>query len=140
MGATKIHAVEVNGKQYVDMGGTGLIESTSSSSMVDGFKPETLFGSVASYASQMTVVGDENKNGVATTHLTAPASLLASAAAPLGSAFGLTDGTWTMDVWIAKDGGYAVSYVIAGKGASSSLSMSMDLSNVNAPANVVKGP
>jgi hypothetical protein len=139
---TAMRIVEVGGKQYVDIGTGTLIPSTdsSSSSMVDSFMPDKMFGSIASVASMMKVVGDETKNGIATTHLTASPELLATQGAALGGAFGLTDGTWTMDVWVAKDGGYAVSYALAGKGSSGEMSMSMDLSHVNDPSNVVKGP
>jgi hypothetical protein len=139
MGPLKVHSVEVNGKQYVDMG-SGLAEGSGQANMASSFSPEKLFGPLGSYASQMTVVGDETKNGIATTHLTAPASMLSTAAAPLGSAFGLDNGDWTMDVWVAKDGGYAVSYVMTGKNSTANLSMSMDLSDINSPNNVVKAP
>ncbi len=136
------HVVEVGGKQYVDIG-TGLIPSTdpSQSSMVDSLSPEKMFGSFGSFASQMQVVGDETKNGVATTHLKAGSDILSTLGSTLGSTFGIPDGNWTMDVWVAKDGGYAVSWVMKGTGAGGAeAGISLDLTNVNDPANTVKGP
>ena len=141
-GAPAFHVVEVGGKQYVDIG-TGLIPSTdpSQSSMVDSLSPEKMFGSFGSFASQMQVVGDETKNGVATTHLKAGSDILATLGSSLGSTFGIPDGNWTMDVWVAKDGGYAVSWVMKGTGTGGAeAGISLDLTNVNDPANTVKGP
>ncbi len=65
----KFHIIEYNGKTWLDMG-TGFIasEDSSSSSMVDSLSPETLAASFMGASSGMKTVGDETKNGVATTH------------------------------------------------------------------------
>ncbi len=137
----QMRIVEVKGKSYVDLGG-GLTESTdaSQSSVADSLSPDKLLGSVAPYLSQMKSVGDEQKNGVSTTHYQADAATLATAAAGL-EALGLANATWSWDVWVAKEGGYAVSYVMKGAGSDSSeLSIALDVSDVNSASNVVTGP
>ena len=138
--ALEMRIVEVGGKTYVDMGG-GLTEGgASQSSLVSSFSPDKLLGGFSTYTPQMQVVGDETKNGVATTHLTATPALMAAAAASLSS-LGLDDATWSWDVWIAKDGGYAVSYVMEGRGAGdASMAISLDLTDANSPSNVVQAP
>jgi hypothetical protein len=137
-----MRVVEVNGKTWVDLGGGTLTESTdsSSSSMVDSFSPDKLLGSTAGYIGQMQTVGDETKNGIAATHYKADDKTLAAAAAGLAM-FGLTNPKWSWDVWIAKDGGYVISYSMSGTGdAGSSMTMSLDITDVNSPSNVVETP
>ena len=141
LGAIKMHIIEVGGKSYNDISGT-MTEGTdpSSTSLADSFSPDKLFGGFSRYISQMKTVGDEQKNGVAATHLQADASTLTDAASAL-ALLGIANGTWSWDLWIAKDGGYAVSYVLSGTGAdSSNFSMSMDLSDVNSASNKVTAP
>ena len=138
--AMTMRVVEVGGKSYVDLG-SGLVESTTSqTSMVESLSPGKMFGSLDQYASGMQVVGDEQKNGVDAVHLKASPDVIASASASLSS-LGLTNAAWTWDMWVAKTGGYAVSYVMKGTGdGDASMSISMDLTDVNSPSNVVKGP
>jgi hypothetical protein len=134
--------VEVNGKTYTDFGTGTLTESTDSSqaSMAASLSPEKLLGSLTSYLTLMQPVGDEQKNGVATTHYQGDDKTFA-AAAPALAMLGLKDAKWTWDVWIAKEGGYAVSYAMNGSGSdNASMSVTMDVSDVNSPSNVVKGP
>ncbi len=133
--------VEVGGKQYVDLG-SGLTESTDGgeSSLADSLSPATLLGGMGSYIAQMKSVGDEQKNGIATAHYQADQTVLGEAASSLAM-LGLADAKWSWDVWIAKEGGYAVSYALHGTGTdNSTFSMSVDISDVNSPSNVVKGP
>ncbi|MEW6224876.1 MAG: LppX_LprAFG lipoprotein [Chloroflexota bacterium] len=138
--ALEMRIVEIGGKTYVDMGG-GLTEGgASQSSLVSSFSPDKLLGGFSTYTPRMQVVGDETKNGVATTHLTATPELMAEAASSLSS-LGLDDATWSWDVWIAKDGGYAVSYVMEGRGTGdASMAISMDLTDANSPSNIVEAP
>ena len=140
--STGMRIVEVNGKTWVDLGMGTLTPSTdtSSSSMVDSFSPDKLLGSMAGYISGMKVIGDETKNGIAGTHYQADDQTLASAAAGLAM-FGLTNPKWSWDVWIAKDGGYVVSYTMNGNGdGGSTMTMSLDITDVNSPSNVVETP
>jgi hypothetical protein len=134
--------VEVGGKSYVDLGTGTLTESTDSSqsSLADSLSPEKLLGGMSSYMSGMKSVGDEQKNGIAATHYQADEATLAAASASL-SMMGLVEAKWSWDVWVAKEGGYAVGYILKGTGKDgASFSMSIDISDVNSPSNVVKGP
>jgi len=140
--AMTVRIVEINGKQYVDLGTGTLTPSTDTSqtSLLDSMSPQKMLGGFSSYIGQMKTVGDEQKNGIATTHLQATPELLATAGSSL-SMLGLTGATWTWDVWLAKDGGYAVSYAMGGTGTDgATMSITLDLSDVNSPSNVVKGP
>lgn len=137
-----LRMVEVNGKSYVDMGTGTLTESTDSSqtSMADSLAPDKLLGETASYLKDMKSVGDEQKNGIATSHYHADDTVLKEAATGL-SMLGLTNATWNWDVWTAKDGGYVVSYQLKGTDSTGAeLSMTLDISDVNSSSNVVKGP
>ena len=135
------HVIEKGGKTWSDATGSMTLQTDpSSTSMVDSLSPEKLLGGLGSYTSQMKTVGDEQKNGVATTHLQADQATLTAATASL-ALLGLTNATWTWDIWVAKDGGYAVSYIMKGTGdAGASMSISLDLSDVNSSSNVVTTP
>lgn len=142
VGAMKMRILEVNGKQYTDLGGGTLTESTDTSgtSMADSLSPEKMLGGASSYMDQMQKIGDESKNGVETTHYKADDKVLSSAATYL-DLLGLKDAKWNWEIWVAKQGGYIVSYVMTGTGSDSSeMTLSLDISDVNSPANVVKAP
>ncbi len=131
--------IEIGGKTYVNLGGAWT-ESTDSSqaSMADNFAPEKMFGSYITdqTASGYNLVGEEQKNGVATMHFSADASVMNE----YSSLLGVEGGTWSADVWIAKTGGYPVSVKVLNTGGSSAFEFSMDITNVNDPANKVVAP
>jgi hypothetical protein len=135
-----MEVIEVGGKTYTNIGVGGWIQSkdSSASSTADSLSPEKMLGAYVSpdMASGYKSVGDEQKNGVATSHFTADSSAMAE----YGSLVGVTGGTWTADVWIAKDGGYPVSVKIGVTGGSSDFEFSMDITNVNDPANKITAP
>jgi hypothetical protein len=85
----------------------------------------------------LTPVGEEAKNGVETIHYTASGEELG---AMIGSSLGLPDSEWTVDFWVAKDGGYAVSYSVVGEGSGGSFEMTLDVTDINNPANAVEPP
>ncbi len=125
----------VGDKAYVSLGPDVWMETsaTDAQSTVDTFKPEKFMSSLGSL-DNMQAVGDETKNGIATTHYKgeAPASM--------GSMFGLPTGTWTMEAWVAKDGGYLVSSSIVGESADGKFTMSVDISDLDSPSNSVEAP
>jgi len=125
----------VGDKGYVSLGPDAWMETAAddAQSTVDSFKPENFmsgFGSVDS----MQVVGDETRNGISATHYKgdAPASV--------GSMFGLPSGTWTMEAWIAKEGGYLVSSAVTGEATDGKFTMSVDISDLDSPDNKVEAP
>jgi len=125
----------VDGKAYVSLGPDSWIETDASDaqSTVESFKPETFMAGFSSVPN-MKAVGDEDKNGVPTTHYKgdAPPSV--------GSMFGLPTGTWTIDVWVAKEGGYLVSSVLTGESSDGKFTMSLDVSDFDSPDNKVEAP
>jgi len=122
-------------KAYVSLGPDAWMETSAADaqSTVDSFKPEKFMASFGSL-DNMKPVGDETKNGIATTHYKgeAPASM--------GSMFGLPTGTWTMEAWVAKDGGYLVSSALVGEAADGKFTMSVDITDLDSPANTVEAP
>ena len=135
-----MEVIEVDGNTYVNLGSGSWVKSTDSSqtSVADSLSPEKMFGSYITdqTASGYHVVGDEQKNGVQAVHYTADANLMSE----YGSMLGVEGGTWTADVWIAKDGGYPVSVKLQVTGGSEDFLFSMDITNVNDPANKIVAP
>ena len=125
----------LNDKAYVSLGPDLWMETDANDaqSTVDSFKPEnfmTGFGSVQN----MQNAGDEDKNGIATTHWTGEAP------ATVGSMFGLPTGTWTMEAWIARDGGYLISSAVTGEATDGKFTMSVDITDLDSSDNTVEAP
>lgn len=111
---------------------------------IDAFSPQRVFGqSFDQYLSGMHQVGQEQKNGVVTIHLQADAQSLDALARAVGGGTGVP-GTWKMDLWVARDGGYVVSAVTSGSyqvnGAPATMLVQLDISGINDPANRVVAP
>jgi hypothetical protein len=129
----------VDNMSYVNLGGDQWMGSpvTDMDSEMSSYKPENLLGGFSSM-SGLSAVGDETKNGIATTHYKGEDT------SGLASTFGLPDGSWTTDVWIAKDGGYVVSESVlasAKAGAEAgTFTMTIDLTKANDPSLKVEKP
>jgi hypothetical protein len=135
------HIIQIGGFDYLDMGTGSFIKSaSSSSSMADAFSPSKMFSQYVgvSGASGYNKVGSETKNGVDTDHYQASASALTGYA----SLAGVANATWTVDVWIAKAGGYPVSLAMVAKAGDNSVAYEIlfDITNVNDPANTITAP
>ena len=162
----KFHIIEIGGADYQDAEGDGSFiqlggdngggddsgtptdtpaasdsASPDNSGLVSTFAPEEMFdsgvvgsGSGGAY----TLAGTETKNGVQTNHCTADQIALES----YGSTLGVTDATWTADVWLASDTGYPVSVALVAKAKDGSLPFEIliDLTNVNDASNKVAAP
>jgi hypothetical protein len=144
-GSMDFRMIQVGDKSWMNLGDSWT-ETTdpSQSNLLDSLSPEKLFGSsVGSFASGMTAVGDETKNGIACTHMRAGAEALAGMNAVMASSFGVA-GTWVVEYWVAKEGGYLVSAMMKGTGTNegkpSETSISIDLRDLDNPANVVNAP
>ncbi len=127
----------IGDKAWVSLG-TGWIETPAEDAQktIDSLAPEKMLGSFSGLTG-LTPVGEETKNGVETVHYTASGEELG---AMMGSSLGLPDAEWTVDFWVAKDGGYAVSYAIVGTGSNGSFEMTLDVTEINNPANAVEPP
>lgn len=138
----------VGDKAWMDLGGiaqplpAGMMGSVEQS--FGAFSPQKMFGQTfEQYLSGMKQVGEEQKNGVATLHLQADAQTLDAVAKTFGDTSG-APGNWSMDLWVARDGGYMVSAVTRGSydvnGTQTSTVVSIDILGVNDPANKVVAP
>jgi hypothetical protein len=92
------------------------------------FDPLLLVGAADAWSSGWALVGTEDKNGVQARHLHVDATTLGAAVA------GFPPGA-TVDIWVAE-AGYLVAWETTGLGADSSI----QISNVNDPANKVEAP
>jgi hypothetical protein len=137
-----LHLIELGGYDYMDMGNTGAFLRTTvqSPSLVDALSPAQMFSPMISdsTASGYNRVGSETKNGIAADHYQASATALAE----YGSIAGISNVTWTADIWVATDGGYAVGIAIVAKAADNSVAYEIvfDISKVNDPGNKVTAP
>jgi hypothetical protein len=99
--------------------------------LMDGFRPEKMFALYfGPVAADNTTVGDEERNGVETTHYRGGedvAELLGSIAGVLGA--------WSSDIWIARDGGYLVASEAGVQGSDAngggSFTIKVDIKDVN---------
>lgn len=149
-----VHVISVAGFDYLDVGLTGQFTKSKSGgtsepsggggsgvggpSLADSLSPAAVCSSV-DLSSGFENVGSEKKNGVESDHYQATPSSLAQYASTLG----ITDANWTGDVWIARDGGYPVSFSIVAKdGATNAVvyQVAFDLSHINDSANSVTAP
>jgi len=136
------HMVEIGGFDYLDMTGTGTFYKTAatSSSLADAFSPATMFSGLvgSSSSSGYGKVGSGSKNGVAADHYQASTEALAAYA----STQGISDATWSSDVWIAQNGGYPVSMSIIATAADKTIvyEIKFDITNVNDQSNKVTAP
>jgi hypothetical protein len=105
-----------------------LVESLSPSELLGGLQTEDF--------RSLPAVGEEEKNGVATTHYHADGSNPEFAAN-----FGPDGET---DVWIANDGGYLVSMTVTGTtdvdGVATDIEMAIDLSRIDDPTIDIQAP
>jgi hypothetical protein len=125
----------VDGKAYVSLGPDAWMETSAedAQSTVDAFKPEKFMASFGSLDT-MQPVGEETKNGVVCTHYKGEAP------ATMGAMFGLPSGTWTMEAWVAKEGGYLISSALVGEATDGKFTMSVDISDLDSPSNTVEAP
>jgi hypothetical protein len=125
----------VDGKAYVSLGPDAWMETSAedAQSTVEAFKPEKFMASLGSLDT-MKPVGDETRNGVACTHYQGEAP------ATMGAMFGLPSGTWTMEAWVAKEGGYLISSALVGEATDGKFTMSVDISDLDSPDNTVEAP
>lgn len=138
----ELSVIVVGDDAWVDVGtGTYLEQPGGAATFgasVEGFAPEALLQSTAGNdLSGMTEIGEETKNGVATTHYRVEASSNPDLAEEIGE-----DGVF--DIWIAKDGGFLVSMTMSGEvdadGVRTPMEMSLDISRLNDPAINITAP
>ncbi len=136
-GADATHIVAIGDKAWIGQGSGPLTPAPAEmiGPMLGLFDPAILLGAFANagLASASQGLGTETKNGVNSHHYKADASLLG------GGTLGLPAGS-TIEFWTAVDGGYLVSYVATGFSGVAGGDMTINVTNVNDPANKVKAP
>lgn len=108
--------------------------------LMDSFRPEKLFALYfVPIGTDTTTVGDEDRNGVGTTHYKGGEQV----GAILGSIAGI-QGSWTSDVWIARDGGYLVASEAGVQGSDAngggSFSLDVNITDIESADNKVVAP
>ena len=104
------------------------------------FRPEQMFSLYfAPIGTDNERVGDEDKNGVPTTHYRGGEAV----GAILGAIAGV-QGSWTSDVWIARDGGYLVASEAGVQGSDAngggSFSLIVNITDIESTDNVIEPP
>lgn len=137
-GGTQI--VVIGDQQYMSSDGTTWTAAGTSASAFTSMLPTQLYGTwFDAFASGYKPAGDDTQNGVACIHYKGDTSL-----SGMYSTIAGVQGTFTSDLWVAKDGGYPVKGVLAysatsgGKGGT--FGYSLDVTHVNDAANVVAQP
>jgi hypothetical protein len=142
LGGSEVSFIIIGDDAWISTGDGNYIQTPGGASMfsqfTDGLAPESLLGMVPPSAlTGMAQVGQEDKNGVATTHYRVSGADNPQVAEGLGA-------DSTIDVWIADDGGYMVGMVLDGtmdvSGTSTPIQMSMDISRINDESIEIEAP
>ena len=142
LGMLQILVIGDKGWTSFDNGSTWTVSTdyTSSSDSLKSMLPSSLYGSdFDTNATQFSVKGDENKNGVDCIHYQGNTNFGAA-----GAALGV-NATFKADLWVAKNGNYPVSGFYGWSGSSGAESgswgYSFDVTHVNdASANAITAP
>lgn len=115
-------------------------QATFMTAVIDAFRPEQMFSTYfAPVGADNSRVGDEEKNGIASTHYRGGESV----GLILGAIAGV-QGSWASDIWIARDGGYLVSSTAGVEAATASgggsFQIQVDITDVESPDNRVEPP
>lgn len=131
-GGTRV--VVIGDKAWMAQGGGALtaVPASTANTMFAAFDPALLVGAFSGggFAASSTSVGAEQKNGVSAQHYRIDST------SPLGALASLAPGA-TVDVWIA-DKGFLVA--LETKGVSADGDLSIQVTNVDDPANKVETP
>jgi hypothetical protein len=135
--------IVVGGDAWLDLGGGNTVPvpggAQDAEQQFEALSPDKLFASVSGSLQGVEEVGEEQRNGVATTRYEADEATKAELAEQFES-----DSDVSMDVWVAKEGGYLVGFEMAGTsgtgGAAKPFGLKMDISNLDDPANVIERP
>ena len=142
LGGSAISFILIGPDAWISTGNGTFIPTPGGASMfsqfTEGLAPGTLLGMVPPTAlTGMTQVGQEEKNGVASTHYRVTGAESPQVAEGLGA-------DSVIDVWIADDGGYMVGMVLDGtmdvSGTATPIQMSMDISRINDETIAIEAP
>lgn len=137
-----LNIIVVGDEAWIDPGTGAYIKSPGGAadfeSMFLALSPAVLVAEFSGAQAGILKVGDEDRNGVPTEHFRLDASESPEAAL----AAGIGDGIF--ELWVARDGGYLVAMRFDGtydvNGTATAVAMSIDVSDINNPANVIDVP
>ena len=136
----RLDAVVIGDEAWLRPGGERWIQSPGGAADFDAaftaLSPIELASGFESLASAILKIGPETKNGIRATHFQAASDEDAAQAAGLS--------TGSADLWLAEDGGYLVALAVDGTwdidGTATPMTLRIDVSHVNDPANEVAPP
>jgi hypothetical protein len=141
-GGSGVSFVVIGPDAWISTGDGNYIKAPGGAAMFGSLEqslaPGTLLGSVPTESLQnLPAVGQEEKNGVATTHYHVTGADSSQVALGLGP-------DSVVDVWIADDGGYIVSMAMEGtvpvNGTDTPVTMSIDISRINDESIAIEEP
>jgi hypothetical protein len=137
--SSKIGYRIIGDKAYMNLGGDSWMAAPAdeAATTIDSLKPDKMLKGYAT--SDMSKVGEEDKNGIPSVHYQSTKD------PGVGSMLGLPTATWTIDTWLAKDGGFPVSALIVAEGKNDageagSFSVSVDVTSINDPNLKIEAP
>jgi hypothetical protein len=137
--STEIGYRIIGDKAYMNLGGTSWMAASAddAAAAIDSLKPDKLLKGYAT--ADMGWVGEEDKNGIPSVHWRSTAD------PGIGGMLGLPTATWTIDTWLAKEGGFPVSSSIVAEGKNDAgeagkFSISVDVTGVNDPKLKIEAP
>ena len=141
-GGSAVSFVVIGPDAWISTGDGNFIKAPGGAAMFGSLEqalaPGTLLGSIPTNSLQnLPAVGQEEKNGVATTHYHVTGADAPQVAEGLGP-------DSVVDLWIADDGGYIVSMAIDGAvpvdGTDTPVTMSIDISRINDATIAIEEP
>lgn len=132
--------IVIGTQEWMSSDGTTWMSAGTAVSAFDAYLPGKLYGTwFDAYSTGYQAAGEETQNSVACIHYKGNSSL-----GNMYSAIAGVNGTFTADLWVAKDGGYPVKGVLAitasAGGQGGSFGYTLDVTNVNDATNAVAQP
>lgn len=137
--------VQAGGSAYLRSGGASgswqeipAAQAGAFAQLMDSFRPEEMFALYfVPIGTDATFVGQETRNGVASTHYRGGEDV----GAILGSIAGI-QGSWSSDIWLAQAGGFLVAAQAGVQGSDANgggtFAIELNISNVNSAPPVTK--
>ena len=141
-GGPAVSFVVIGPDAWISTGDSNFIKAPGGAAMFGSLEqalaPGTLLGSIPTSSLQsLPAVGQEDKNGVATTHYHVTGADSPQVAEGLGAES-------VVDLWIADDGGYIVSMAMDGivpvNGTDTPVTMAIDISRINDESIAIEEP
>jgi hypothetical protein len=132
--------IVIGDQQWISSDGTSWDSAGTDTSAFSSLLPGQLYATwFDSFASGYKSAGDDTQNGVACTHYKGDNSI----SSLYGTLAGV-QGTFTADLWVAKDGGYPVKgvlgYSASAGGQGGAFGYTLDVTHVNDSSNAVAEP